>query len=574
MRRLFAILALSVAACLGMPAHASDLLASSTVLVDPTGTLTIADVAGRVTAPAGSSVGVSSSRNVYWLCFRVRHPASGSQVVLVVRPAYLNDVRIYEAGPGDPLTWKTRVTGNHYPYGVRDRASTTLGFVVDVTGAEGTYYLRVKSRSLASIAVEALEPPEAERRDHDRDLLMMFFITAMLCLLLWAILNYLLNRRSVVGLFGIHQTVYTLFAVATTGYLAPLVPARFPQLADWVNIVLYCAINFTSILFCRALFKPYGPPLLPMRGLSLLLGTFPVLLTAIALGYDSPAVIANSAIIKVTWLLFVVIAFSLRAESTPSRRLLQAFFVCILLNNLAFWVAGRSTQFASVVNLPAIQLLIVDGLIIGGLFAMILHTRARQAMREAHQSAVDLILVQKKLELEQELKKQAELQAQTDYLTGLFNRRRFVESAEHELERAIRYQRPLTLLMIDIDHFKAVNDTRGHAIGDIVLQNVSILIRDALRSVDILGRMGGEEFAATIVETEGSDACEIAQRVCAAVAGAAIDPAGTGKTQVTVSIGLAQLKGRKIGFNDLLDEADRAMYNAKQAGRNRLAVFA
>jgi diguanylate cyclase (GGDEF)-like protein len=395
----------------------------------------------------------------------------------------------------------------------------------------------------------------------------------MLGLLFWAILSFLLNRRPVVGLFAIHQAVYTCFGIATTGYLAPFVPSRFPQLADWVNIVLYCALNFTSILFCRALFKPYAPPPLPMRGLNVLLWTFPVLLAAIALGYDSPAVVANSAIIKITWFFFVVIAFSLRAESTPSRRLLQVFFVSILLNNLAFWMAGRSTLFASIVNLPAIQLLIVDGLVLGGLFAMILHTRARQAIREAHRAAVDLILVQKKLELEQELKKQAELQAQTDFLTGLFNRRHFVEAAEREMERAIRFQRPLTLLMIDIDHFKIINDTWGHAIGDIVLKQTSHLIREALRNVDILGRTGGEEFATVIVETEGKDAREIAKRVLTTVADAEIAPPGAGNIRVTVSVGLSSLQGRDISFNSLLDEADQAMYKAKQAGRNGLAVF-
>ncbi len=380
------------------------------------------------------------------------------------------------------------------------------------------------------------------------------------------------TAEPVVGLFTLHQAVYTFFGIVTTGYLAPLVPARFPQLADWVNVVLYCAINFTSILFCRALFKPYNPPRSMMRGLNLLLLTFPVLLAAIALGYDSSAVIANSAIIKITWFFFIGIAFSLRAESTPSRRLLQVFFVAVLLNNLAFWLAGRSVRFASIVNLPAIQLLIIDGLVIGGMFAMILHTRARQAMREAHQSAVDLILVQKKLELERELKKQAELQARTDYLTGLFNRRHFVESAERELERAVRCHRPLTLLMIDVDHFKAINDAWGHAVGDVVLQSVSNLIRDALRNIDILGRTGGEEFAAVIVEAEGQDACEVAQRICTVVAAASIAPQGAGNIQVTVSVGSSSLKGREIPFSKLLDEADHAMYKAKLAGRNRQAV--
>jgi len=205
---------------------------------------------------------------------------------------------------------------------------------------------------------------------------------------------------------------------------------------------------------------------------------------------------------------------------------------------------------------------------------VILHTRARQTLREAQQSAVDLLLVQKKFEIEQKLKEHAELQAQTDYLTGLFNRRSFVESAERELMRAIRFQRPLTMLMIDIDHFKAINDTWGHAIGDVVLQEFSRLIRDALRGADIFGRTGGEEFAAILVETEGGSAASVAQRLCDTVAAATIASPEGGRIPVTVSIGLTLLNGRSISFDELMNEADRAMYAAKEAGRNRVAVSA
>jgi diguanylate cyclase (GGDEF)-like protein len=339
-----------------------------------------------------------------------------------------------------------------------------------------------------------------------------------------------------------------------------------------VGILTYCAINFTSVLFCRALFKPYEPPPKLMRGLDLLLFTFPLLLAAVAMGYDSQAVNTNAALIKITWLYLVVVAFSLRVERTPSRRVLQIFFVSILMNNVVFWLANRDIQIVSRINLSAIRVLVVDGLIIGGLFAMILHTRSRQMQREGQQSVLDLALVQKKLEIEQDLKERAEIEAQTDYLTGLVNRRRFVELAKRELARSIRFKRPLTMLMIDIDLFKIVNDTWGHSVGDAVLKEVAKLIRGTLRDEDILGRTGGEEFAAVIVESEGNDAFEVARRVCTTVAHAVIAPPGAGNIQVTVSIGPAQLGMRVIDFDNLLNEADRAMYKAKQAGGNRVTV--
>lgn len=567
------VLVLFVGLTLARPVLARDLILSRTVLEDPTASLTIAEVAGRVTTPAtGASLVMPSTNAAHWVCLRVQAPTSGGKVVLYILPTYLNDIRLYEANSGNPLTWKTRVTGNYYAYGDRDRAEHSLGFVVDVSAPESTFYLRLKTRSSNQLYVEALSLAEADGRDRHRDLVITFFVTAMLCLLLWAILSYLLDKQPVTGLFALHQAVYTLFGVVATGYLAPFIPARFPQLGDWLDIVLYCAIGFTPLLFCRELFRPYKPPPVLMRGINLLLCVFPLLLVAIALGYDTPAVNVNAVLIKITWLYFAVIAFSLRVEQTPSRLLLRIFFVAILLNNVAFWTAGQSSRVSSVINLTAMQTLIIDGLVIGGLFAMILHTRARQTLQEAQQAGMDLVLVQKKLELEQKLKEQAELQAQTDYLTGLFNRRNFVDLAERELERAIRFQRPLSLLMIDVDHFKAINDTWGHGVGDFVLQNVALLMSETLRSVDIFGRTGGEEFAAVIVETDGTEAFDVAQRLCATVEDAVIAPPGVGSIHVTVSIGLSQLKGRKIPFDSLLNEADQAMYTAKKSGRNRLVV--
>lgn len=572
MKLLSGILITMATLTFAQPVLAGDLIISRTAFVDATGTLTIADVAGRVEAPIDAPILWASTDSAHWLCFRVRAPANGSKVVLFIRPTFLNEVRLYEAGPGNPLTWKTRVTGNNYAYGDRDRANISLGFVVDVAAPEATFYLRVKSRSSAQFIVEALEPAEAEHMDHERDLVEVFFVTAMVCLLLWAILSYLLNRVPVVGLFAIHQAVYTLFGIVATGYLAPLSLQGFPHLVDWVNVTLYLTLNFTTLLFCRELFKPYGPPPILTRGLNVLLWTFPALLAALALGYNALAINSNAALIKITWLYFIVIAFSLRVEGTPRRRLVQAFFVAVLMCNGAFWMVGRNNRIASVIGLTGVQLLIVDGLIIGGLFAMMLHTRARQAQQQGLQSAVNLLLVQEKFEIEQALKIKMEVQAQTDYLTGLFNRRHFVELAERELSRSIRFERPLTLLMIDIDHFKAVNDTWGHSTGDTVLKEVAQMIRDTLRDFDIFGRAGGDEFTAVIVEAGGEDALEVARRLCGIVADALIISPGAGRVQVTVSIGISQLNGRNIDLKSLLHEADQAMYNAKQAGRNRLAV--
>jgi diguanylate cyclase (GGDEF)-like protein len=572
MKLILGVVALTIAGMLAPRAAADDLVTSRTVLNDPAGSLTVADAARRNGTPVGQILATGSTHSVLWMRVRVRPPAQGTKVVLYIVPTFLNEIRLYEAGPGDPATWETRVTGNRYPYRLRDRNSTSLGFVVNVTAPEATYYLRFNTRSPLVVSVEALTPEEADHRDHRRDLLEVFFVTSMLFLLLWAIQNYLLDRQPVVGMFAIHQAVYTLFGIVATGYLAPSLGVRFPHLVDLVDATLYLAINFTTVLFCRELFKPYRPPPAMMRGLTAMLLAYPFLLAAMVLGFDTLAVNANAILIKLAWVFLVVISFSLRVECTPKRRTLQVFFTFVLLNNGIFWYVSRGSIPTSKADLGMVQILIVDGLVIGGLIALMLNARTRQALRQGQLSALELLQVQKKFEKEQELKKHIEVQAWTDYLTGLSNRRHFVELADRELARAIRFQRPLSLLVIDFDHFKEINDTWGHRAGDLVLKEASQLLSKALRDEDIFGRIGGEEFAIVMVETEGLASLEVAQRLCKAVADASIVPQGCDHIRVNISIGLTELKNRKIDFNSLLDEADQAMYTAKQAGRNQVCI--
>lgn len=551
---------------------AGERITARELIEDPSGRMSIADVAALPGTPMGPVFSSRGTNSAIWMRVHVLPSSDGSPTVLFIRPPYLNEVRLYEATAGDPATWPTRVAGSYYPFKQRDRAGINLSFVVNVPKAGGTYYVRVKTRGGAGFSVEALSAAEADRRDHQRDLLMVFFATAMVALLLWAIHTYLLDRQPVVGWFVLHQAVYTLFGITVTGYAAPFSPARFPHFIDGLSLVFYCCIGGTVTLFCRELFKVYEPPRALMRALTCLIWAYPVSLTTVLFGYHAFAV--NSALVlnRISLIAFVLGSFFLRVESAPRKRTLQMSFLAVLSVNVLFWIGDRNSSAASTAMLSALQLLLVDGFGIGALFALVLHTRARQERQQAQQAALDLVLTQKQLEHEQALKKQAEWQAQTDYLTGLYNRRRFMEAAEKELERAIRFSRPMTLLMIDIDHFKQINDTWGHGVGDVVLKNVAQLIRSALRNEDILGRTGGEEFTAVLVEAEEADAVQTAKRICDVVADTVIVPSEAGRIQVTISIGVAHLGTRNTTFIGLLDEADRAMYSVKQTGRNGYAV--
>jgi diguanylate cyclase (GGDEF)-like protein len=162
--------------------------------------------------------------------------------------------------------------------------------------------------------------------------------------------------------------------------------------------------------------------------------------------------------------------------------------------------------------------------------------------------------------------------ATIDSLTGLYNRRHIFELAEHEFQRGRRYNRPLSVLMLDIDDFKQINDRYGHAIGDQVLQAVAKRCRDNIRVIDLLGRYGGDELLVLMLENELPAARCVAERLrkCIADVPVATDQ---GPLSITVSLGAASLTADCPSWTALLNDADSAMYAAKKAGKNCVEVI-
>ncbi|MEO7108762.1 MAG: diguanylate cyclase [Rhodoferax sp.] len=171
--------------------------------------------------------------------------------------------------------------------------------------------------------------------------------------------------------------------------------------------------------------------------------------------------------------------------------------------------------------------------------------------------------------------------AHTDVLTGLNNRRNFMQLSEIELSRTTRHGGPLSVLMIDIDHFKRVNDGHGHHVGDTVIQMLSKVCREQLRDLDVIGRLGGEEFAVTMPNTDHVQAMQVAERLRLAIEAAGVPLSQGLSLWFTVSIGgtthsngLATdaLQGSTT-LSALIDQADQALYLAKNKGRNRVCSF-
>ncbi|MEZ4483176.1 MAG: diguanylate cyclase [Syntrophotaleaceae bacterium] len=180
------------------------------------------------------------------------------------------------------------------------------------------------------------------------------------------------------------------------------------------------------------------------------------------------------------------------------------------------------------------------------------------------------IVVAEDITKRKNLEKELEALATTDPLTGAKNRRSFLHLVEKELDRSQRYGHPLALLMMDIDHFKKINDTYGHDAGDRVLKLLVAESFGVLRKSDLFGRWGGEEFVALLPETDLPQATTVAERLRARIGEAELTCDDGALIQFTVSIGLTVVKDSTCSIDDLFKTVDEAMYLAKEQGRNRV----
>ncbi|HEV7571420.1 MAG TPA: GGDEF domain-containing protein, partial [Thermoanaerobaculia bacterium] len=163
-----------------------------------------------------------------------------------------------------------------------------------------------------------------------------------------------------------------------------------------------------------------------------------------------------------------------------------------------------------------------------------------------------------------------------DALTGLYNRWYVMEKIDSEMNRSLRHRSPVSLIMLDIDHFKRVNDSFGHSAGDRVLRSVGQVLRDSCRVYDVAGRYGGEEFCVVLPETKVGNTTVVAERIRERLAASRFE-VGSDSVVVTASIGIAGIDSIEsevaLSPSILIDRADQALYSAKHRGRNRVEMW-
>jgi diguanylate cyclase (GGDEF)-like protein len=244
----------------------------------------------------------------------------------------------------------------------------------------------------------------------------------------------------------------------------------------------------------------------------------------------------------------------------------------LALMALAGWVAVGAMRLedpASVLAPEVVMLLVVVGvgLVAGQRLESV--QRREWALREGERELN--IRLSAEIRRRERIERDLLIRANVDGLTGVPNRRHFLELAAIEYKRAQRNAQPLSLVVLDVDHFKAINDEHGHAAGDEVLRRLGAVLREHVRRIDVIGRIGGEEFALMMPGADTARAGEVVERICSVVRDETI-LLPNGQARLTISAGVAEADVWAESIDDGLARADAAMYRAKYDGRDRVVV--
>ena len=560
-----------------------DLTSYAEFLEDPQHRLTIESVAAgdpslafRPMPPGGRLAGLSKS--AFWLRFRLASaPTVPGPLVLLVDYPLLDRVELFEEQPLGGFT--RREIGDALPFDRRELAHASPAFLIEPpSDGPVSYFLRIESTGgiQAPLSLKRFDA-FAEYLETDR-LVLGLFHGVLLILTAMGLLLYALMRDRLFLLFAGFIGGYTLLQATLSGLAFQLL---WPKSTFWASRASPVLV-VVSGLFAAAFIRDFLETRTRLPQLDRFLVGFNVVagaVTVVAM-IDVRWGIRLSAIYAVILIGASVGGALLRAVRgfRPARYFaaaLSAFLIGMLIATLSYVgllpYSGLTTQ--------AMQ---IGTLLLATMIGIAITTRIRELQvaraRAAESAQKYLTVLNQELErlvrdrtkaLERKNEELRELAAR-DSLTGLLNHRAVIEQFHHALNSAYRYREPLAVIMVDIDHFKAINDRFGHQVGDNVLMTLARLLHQHVRGADICGRYGGEEFLLLLPKAAPGTAYELAERLRRQIH--ALEPAELQGARVSASFGVAELdlEGPVVSGDHLIRRADEALYQAKRLGRNRV----
>jgi diguanylate cyclase (GGDEF)-like protein len=480
-----------------------------------------------------------------WIHFAVDNPGTAPvERRLAVEIAWLDRVDVYVRHRGETVA--SHRLGDTRAFAQRPVASRY--FMLDHAFGAGVsdVFVRVETPDPMVVPITLLSPEASHTRQMQQEFSYGIVYGFLLALLAYNAILYLSLRSTRYLYYALYLAMFLAMNVAYTGHGYAWLWPDSPVWQQWSNPILMFLYGVSGLMFAvrfldlRVVFPRVR------KAVIVFCASFGVLLAAaFLLGSQKAALLAAfSFAFLFTGVMLFLGAISVRAGQKPARYFLiaaVAAMVGALLTTLATWgfIPHNSWTFRAVE---------IGMLADATLLALALGYQFRVG---------------------QEQRLRAEQLAQLDPLTGLNNRRAFYDMTAPLWSNAIRHAHAISVMLLDIDHFKQINDTLGHAHGDAVLKALAGVLRQSVRQGDVLARWGGEEFIVFLPETSLDEAIALAERLRTAIAGVRV-PCETGATTVTASVGVAQREGCHATLDALIASADECLLQSKQQGRNRV----
>lgn len=552
-------------------------------LEDPDGTLTFQQIRSEPLASSFKAIPKGNtnfgfSDSVFWIRLDVTNP--GEETLpwyLEVPHPQWDHLTFYHLNPD--MTLKTLELGDHKSFWLRPVIAESFIFPVNSpSGSLGRIWVRMAYDQTTRAETQLkLWSVKAFELQHDRRLMMVAGVIGGGLIL--ALYNLFLGI-STGGKEYLWYVAYILAAIVTfvvlVGFSQRLLGNQ-PALVDALPILAPLTMLAFAAQFSRSFLQTRGAFPNIDRFYRFQVGLCVLAIALFGLGYRELCIFAvlSCALLSTAFPFLAMYIYQQGHREARFYVLAWCFWstsvALVLMRNFGVINTNMVTNF-----LPAAGLLI-DGVLLS--FALgdrinvlgRLKEQAEKRQLDNLQESKDKLesqVLERTAELEA-AKTAAETLAMTDFLTGSANRRAFFEFGEREILRAERYHRPLSIIMIDIDRFKHINDTHGHGGGDQVIKALIAAVREQARDSDIVGRLGGEEFAIILPETQQLTAFKAAERLRQRVEDLVL-PLGGANVSFTASFGVAQRKEGELSISSLLERTDRALYLAKEEGRNRV----
>ena len=587
----------AVTVCTGAPdALHHDLNATAAaleVLEDPSGRWNLTDVVSgsaadsfQVTHRGLSGFGFTDS--AFWFRFDIDNPAAEPcDMLLVLRTSWLDTVRLYSPSGERRGAYREQLLGDTLPFAERAYARPQFLFLLRMAPGQHTHYLRLTSSEAFMTPVELWQPEAFHENDRLWSAYFGMLYGILLVMVLYNGFIWVSTGDRNYALYCAYLLSFFLMNFAYNGFAYQYFWPESPRLSNWSYAPFIYLYLITAIVFAMGFLESKAR--LP-RLHRLLQGYLGLILAC----WLAVTLMGNTVLYNATpvYLIFgctaLILAAGIVAWSSGYRA--ARFFVLASMASLvgslltALTVSGflpysfasfHAAEIGIVLDVVLLSLALADRIKLlreQGEAAELRETQQKlhSAALLAHANAQLERTVQERTAELARARDEAERFARIDMLSNLANRRYFEESAAQELARAQRYGQPLCVMLIDIDRFKQINDTYGHAAGDAVIRAVAAVARAVVRDTDFVARIGGDEFSILLPGIGLAQAVVAAERLRMRLATTPVEHEGH-VLAFTVCVGVSQLVASDTGAGSLLQRADQALYAAKQAGRNQVA---